>query len=315
MSKPFYDRLKDYYEKVATVLRGEADSASIFPNSSDIGLARENVYIEFLRAHAPTRCNIFLGGFLFDMEGNESRQLDVIITNDTTPQFNFHNKDGSGKAFANVEGTLGAVSIKSTLDGAQINDALEGIASIPPVGSLVGREVPGIEVKGYDDWPLKIVYASNGISAKTLMMHIFAFYKLRPHIPFSRRPNIIHVAGKYVLLRTTAAMQDLGAKHHGVEPTLQDGNFNILEVGSDLQGIQWVIQGLQERAVASNFILWNYGSMINEVNALLPVPPLTNGRHFQESDFPKAREIIEKAAAEYEAQLHAAALRKADEST
>jgi hypothetical protein len=309
--QPFFTRLKTYYESVGAVLRGEADAAATFPNSSDVGLARENVYIEFLRAHAPSRCNIFLGGFLFDSDGRESRQLDVIITNDTTPQFNFHNRGGTGKSFAHVEGTLGVVSIKSNLDGAQIKDALEGIASIPPTASLADREVPGVEVKGYDDWPLKIVYASNGISPKRLLMHIMAFYHLRPNIPATRRPNIIHVAGRYVLLRTTAAMKDLAAEHHGVASKLQSDNFNVLEAGADLQGIQWVIQGLQEKATASSYILWNYGEMINRVNALLPIPPLTNGRHFEDEDLPEALEIITQAAAQYEAECLAAAAKKA----
>lgn len=308
--RPFFPRLKTYYESVGAVLRGEANAAAIFPNSSDVGLARENIYIDFLRAHAPSRCNIFLGGFLFDTNGTESKQLDVIITNDTTPRFNLHNKGGAGKSFAHVEGTLGVVSIKSNLDGAQIKDALEGIASIPLTASLAGREVPGVEVKGYDDWPLKIVYASSGVSPTRLLMHILAFYQLRPHIPPVRRPNIIHVAGRYVLLRTTAAMKDLSAEHHGVVSKLQDDNFNLLEEGADLQGIQWVVQGLQEKAAASSFILWNYGEMINKINALLPVPPLTSGKHFQDGDLAEALEIMTQATTQYQAELLAAAAKK-----
>lgn len=296
MSKSFFARLRDYYEKVGAVLRGEASAGSIFPNASDIGISRERVYVEFLRTHAPARCNVFLGGFIFDMAGNESRQLDVIVTNDTTPRFDLHNRDGNGKSFSPIEGTLGVVSVKSNLDQRELEDALLGIASIPLTSSLRKRLVSGIDVPDYDDWPLKIVYASDGISAKTLLMHLLAFYHLRPEIPVHRRPNIIHVAGKYVLLRTTENMSDPASEHYGTPSKVQQGNYNLITVGADLQGIQWAIQGLQEKALASSFIIFNYGEMINKINELLPMPPQSNGKHFQPEDIPQATEIIRKAA-------------------
>lgn len=40
MSQPFFVRLKDYYQKIGTVLRGEAEAANIFPNPTDIGITR-----------------------------------------------------------------------------------------------------------------------------------------------------------------------------------------------------------------------------------------------------------------------------------
>lgn len=116
MAQSFSKRLREYYLRVAKVLRGEADAASIFPNSSDVGVSRERIYADFLRQHTPSKCNVFLGGFLFHMDGSESKQLDIIVTTDTAPRFDFHNPDGGGKSFSPVEGTLGVVSIKSNLD-------------------------------------------------------------------------------------------------------------------------------------------------------------------------------------------------------
>lgn len=300
MSKNFFVRLKNYYESVGAVLRGEASAATIFPNTSDIGMSREKVYVEFLRTHAPARCNVFLGGFIFDMAGNESRQLDVIVTNDTTPRFDLHNKDGNGKSFSPIEGTLGVVSVKSTLDQRELEDALLGIASIPHTSSLHERLVVGIDVPDYDDWPLKIIYASNGISAKKLLMHLFVFYRLRPEIPFHRRPNVIHVAGKYVLLRTTKNMVDFESEHHGTPSRLQMGNYNLQTESADLHGIQWAIQGIQEKALASSFIIFNYGEIINKINSLLPMPPPSDGKHWQDEDIPEVFEILQKATEKLE---------------
>src|SRR5579871_2635706 len=95
----FFQRLRDYYSNVATVMRGSADVASIFPNTTDKGIAREHFYAEFLRKHAPSKCNVFLGGFVFGSDGTESKQLDIIVTTDTTPRFDFP-YSGTGKSFS-----------------------------------------------------------------------------------------------------------------------------------------------------------------------------------------------------------------------
>jgi len=138
MAGPFFDRLKKYFTKVGEVLKGQADVASIFPNATDIGASRERIYCEVLRQHLPRSCTVSFGGFLFDMKGNESKQIDLIVLNDASPQFNFHNPDGQGKSFACVDGCIAVASIKSTLNSAQLVDALKNIASLPdkvPLGS------------------------------------------------------------------------------------------------------------------------------------------------------------------------------------
>jgi hypothetical protein len=93
MPSEFYTRLKKYYMKVGEVLRGEADIASIFPNPTDIGMSREMVYAEFLRSHLPSCCNVLYGGFLFNLHGEESKQLDLIVTTDSCPNYSFLSKD------------------------------------------------------------------------------------------------------------------------------------------------------------------------------------------------------------------------------
>ena len=199
LTQTFFERLRDYYLKAAEVFCGEADAASVFANTTDIGLSREKVYVEFLKQHAPSKCNVFLGGFIFDEDGAESKQLDIIVTTDTAPRFNFHNKDGTGKSFSPVEGTLGVISVKSTLNRIELFDALGGIASIPPTRSLERRVNPSLNIKNYDNWPLKVVYASNGIMSETLLAHVHDFYAVNPTIPLNRRPHFIHVAGRCLI--------------------------------------------------------------------------------------------------------------------
>ncbi|MBI4316535.1 MAG: hypothetical protein HY679_11420 [Chloroflexi bacterium] len=265
MPENFFIRLREYYLNVAAVLRGEADSASIFPNSTDVGQSREKVYAEFLRLHAPSKCNVFLGGFLFDHEnGNESKQLDIIVTTDTTPRFDLHNRDGSGKSFSPVEGTLGVVSSKSMLNKAELEDALLGIASIPPTSSLDGRVSFAVQIMNYEDWPYKVIYATDGIDGGTLLSHLVNFYNTHPEIPICRRPDLIHVAGKYIVIRATPGLSV--KKTSGLIETPEPGEFRLFTTDSDLQGIVWVLTQLQDLAAASTEISYSYRSLINKVN-------------------------------------------------
>lgn len=264
MAGPFFQRLRSYYLNVAAVLRGEASVASVFPNTTDIGMSREAVYAEFLRQHAPSKCNVFLGGFLFGNDGSESGQLDVIVTTDTTPRFDFHNQDGRGKSFSPVEGTLGVASIKSTLNKNELEDSLKGIAAIPPTTSLDQRIAFGVKIKDYDDWPYKIIYASDGISPETLLGHLNQFYSTHSAIPLGRRPNVIHVSGKYVIFRITEGMS-VWNPNTQQEDHPEPGTFFLSAIDPDLQGIVRVLEGLQQRATASTHILYAYGDVVNRV--------------------------------------------------
>lgn len=264
MAQNFFVRLRDYYDQVAKVLRGEADAASVFANTSDIGLSRERAYAEFLKAHAPSKCNVFFGGFLFDDDGVESKQLDIVVTTDTAPRFNLHNTNGTGKSFSPVEGTLGVVSVKSTLNQAELYDALEGIASIPRTRDLGGRVNSLLKVKNYEDWPLKVIYATKGIAPQTLLAHLTQYYVGRPEIPLFRRPNFIHVSGSCLIVRATDGMsvRDAGSSN---DLPLPVGTFHLITINPDVQAILWTLNELQQKATASSQILFSYNAFINKI--------------------------------------------------
>lgn len=269
----FHARLRNYYLKVAEVLRGDADAASIFPNNSDIGVARERIYADFLRQHAPSKCNVFLGGFLFHTDGTESKQLDVIVTTDTAPRYNLHNRDGEGKSFSPVEGTLGVASIKSRLDRVQLHHTLDGLASIPPTKSLSGRVPFNLVLNNYDDWPYKIIYASNGLTADTIIGHLYEYYAQNQHIPICRRPNIIHVAGKYVIFRVDAG-KTICDRTTGFRMPLAEGSFHCFTVDSDLQAICTVLNELQQRATLSSQIMFKYTGLVDRLLEIEESKPL-----------------------------------------
>lgn len=265
MPKPFYERLKGYYSKVGEVLRGEADAASVFPNSSDLGGARELIYVDFLKQHIPSKCNVFRGGYLFGEDGSESKQIDIIISTDTAPRYNLFNADGNGKSFCPVEGCLGVASIKSNLDKSQLLDALQNIASIPPTQPIGNRINPQLKFEGYGDWPYKIIYASNGLDSATILSHIEDFYKTNSTIPLERQPDIIHVVGKYVIFRIKKGMTIVDNLNKAkTDPKV--GSFYMIDDNADTQAMMWVLNDLQEKATLSTHIIFNYVGIINKIS-------------------------------------------------
>jgi hypothetical protein len=116
----FIDRFRQYLVSTIESLKREEDSASVFANTTDSGQSKEARIRDILRLHIPKSANIDLGGFLFDLEGNESKQLNLIITDSSSLRYDFHNRDGGGKAFACVDGCIGVISSKTNLNKAEI---------------------------------------------------------------------------------------------------------------------------------------------------------------------------------------------------
>ncbi|MBN1364421.1 MAG: hypothetical protein JW976_06425 [Syntrophaceae bacterium] len=253
MTKPFYNRLNNYFSQIGKVLKGEADSASIFQNTTDVGVSREKVYANILKLHLPTCCNVDLGGFVFDLDGNESKQIDIIICNEQTIRFNFFNTDGSGKSFSCIDGCIGVVSVKSNLNSNELIDSLNNFASLPDKCPLEGRNNPLIVINDYEEWPFKIIFASAGITPETSLSTINTFYLEHPEIPLYKRPNIIHVAGKYLIIRVG---KEGGQTSNGT--LLPPNSFFCQTVFPDEFGIPFVISRIQTIATSTNNLIYNF---------------------------------------------------------
>lgn len=260
MPRPFYERLKDYYQKVGQVLRGEADVASIFPNTTDIGWSRERIYAEFLRLHLPSSCNVMFGGFIFNLTGDESKQIDVIVTVDVCPQYNFENRDGRGKSFSCIEGTLAVVSLKSNLDSRELINALDNIASLPSKLPLGDKAMPQVNIPNYDEWPYKIIYAPNGVSSETLSNTLSEYYRNNPDIPFHRKPNLIHVAGRYNIVRLDD--DDRQATDGQMVPR---NTFVLQKDTTDRFALVYAVERIQSMCVSARYILFDYGDIMDNV--------------------------------------------------
>lgn len=99
------------------------------------------------------------------------------------------------------------------------------------------------------------------------MTHLTDYYRANSEIPIDRRPNVIHVAGKYVVFRVIGGMDAWDTKSKATIK-LEENSFFLVDHDSDLQGILWVLDGLQQRAAASAHILYSYSEMMNHVNGI-----------------------------------------------
>lgn len=199
---PFFVRLKAYWNDVGASLRGGASTCAVFPNPSDMGLTREKLYEEFLRMHVPPTCTVKLGGFVFGSDGSESSQMDILVPSAVSPQYDFLNRFGNGKTFACVDGLVAAVSVKSNLDRRGLSDAIKNLSSLPAVAPIGQRYMPfAPKIEDYEAWPLKIIYAPKGEDIKKTLATLTECIR---DVPQDRRPDFIHVCGKYVVAKIGA---------------------------------------------------------------------------------------------------------------
>ena len=177
---------------------------SLLDNPADKGQAVESIYLEFLKQHVPAVCDILQGGYVFDVKGRRSHQLDIIVHSGNTHRF----RDSRGQACATLEGTVAGVEVTSFLDKRKIDDELKKFAFIPPTGDFRGlgnRQLfqtdPHIK-EWWLDTPFKVVVAFDGVDAGTALDQLNSFYTINHHIPTTRRINVLHMLNQYCIVKS-----------------------------------------------------------------------------------------------------------------
>jgi hypothetical protein len=103
-------------------------------------------------------------------------------------------------------------------------------------------------------------------SGARLIGHLNAFYAERPDIPPHRRPNLIHVAGKYLIVRADRDGVLEGNK-------IEKGQCFTLFGAPDVQAITVAVHNIQYRAAHSNHILYDYQFLIDRATEVLRNEP------------------------------------------
>jgi len=264
MADKFFRDMSDYYSRIASQLVDQAAEARFLKNSTDIGNEREEIYRRFLERHLPNICGVFLGGYVFDSQGRTSQQIDVIVTAGATPRFEMEKGD---RQIAPVEGTIGVAEVKSKLDKEKLYDALGKIGSIPPAPGLQKAQPPYLRINDarWLDWPYKVVVAFDAIEKETLIKHVWEFYEKNSDISVQRRPNLIHVVGKYIIARITPDMRVLEPDGKPVTEQPRVGSYRWFDNKTDPLAMLWILTTLQENAFLTSHLMWKYDEWINRV--------------------------------------------------
>jgi hypothetical protein len=191
-----FQQLLNHFQGEADKLAAAVKGSSAFPNASDKGSNRELVLEKFLSRHIPTRCKTVRGGYAFNHDGLQSKQIDVIVTNDATLQF--ENEEVGGKSFNSVEGCNSVISVKSFLDKKELIDCIDNLSSLPTISNLVvSREVSNPE-EMISQMPQRIVFAYDGLEPKTIYDHM-RDYSNEKKLAGTQLPSFIVVNNKYYI--------------------------------------------------------------------------------------------------------------------
>ena len=162
--------LVTYFESQAD--RIDKEKETILDNRPDIGYLREDAVLDFLKRHTPERCASIKGGFIFDHLGNRSKQIDIIITSDSTLQFNSTLSNTYGKSFNCIEGCYAAISVKTKLTKDALIDCINNLSSIPLLKNIKPNPLVGNFDKFIKQVPLKVIFAFDGDSVDNIKMHM-----------------------------------------------------------------------------------------------------------------------------------------------
>jgi hypothetical protein len=195
----FFLELLEYFQNRADTLASEARGDRIYPNKPDSGSERENDLFTFLNNHIPFRCKVIKGGFIFDSNGNESNQIDLIITNDLTLQFRKSENISKEKSFNCIEGCYAAISVKSYLNKKELIESLENLGSIPTDKKLKVHPYITNSQQLIDLTPQRIIFAYNGDSLQTINGHLHNYYST--HHLDKRAPDMIIVNNSFFIYR------------------------------------------------------------------------------------------------------------------
>jgi len=250
-------KINEYFQGVADVLSDIKKVSEVFPNTSDSGITREGILQKFLSEHLPTRCKVIKGGFIFDSDNNESHQIDLIVHNDLSLQFNFLEEYGQ-KSFVTIEGCYAAISVKTSLDKQQLENSLFGFSTIPTTPKI--NWSPMIKPSNLSEHiPLRIIFAFSGLSANTIKKHLEEYYE-KIKTPFEQQVRLIIVNNEYIIIRT---IQE-GETNKGLK--IPANTFFIAESKNERRGayiLHYLLTDLQSLANISSYSFINHNTYLD----------------------------------------------------
>ncbi len=275
IQKSVLEEMVKHYSHVSSELRIAAKQSRVLNDPTGVGTEREEAYKSILERFLPKRCDVFLGGYLFGLNGDRSEQVDIIVTDGNTLRFRMAK---GNKHIAPLLGSIAVAEIKSVLDKDRLQDALGKCSSIPPMprSDKIVSPVLRIPTSRWIDSPYKIIFAYDGINSNTLHNHIVDYYSRNHTIPEERRPNLIHVLGKYVIVRVNESITIMNADGRPAQHQPNIGDFYTLITHPDILAMSWIINEIHRLAVQSHHLLFKFDNWHNVMMNQIQNEPLNS---------------------------------------
>jgi len=194
--------IREYFNASAARISHDAMSGSVTGHSGDTGSNREDIIVDWVNRHTPSRFKCVLGGRVLGLKQAMSSQIDCMVISDIVPRFELHKR-----SICVVESLAMAISIKSKLDKHQLFESLNNLSSIPRVSGEVIAETSSIKRSGFYDnlinvAPSLVIWAYDGINPDTLLLHLNQWLIDNQSVPKNRLPISIIVNEKYIIQRS-----------------------------------------------------------------------------------------------------------------
>lgn len=179
--------INQYFNSLAEALDVDSKSSAFGGHRPDSGSNREDLLISLLNKHLPDRLKAVSGGVVLNLEGELSRQIDVIVKNDLFPKFERHEK-----TCVISESVAGVISVKSKLDKAALVDSIENVASVPSFSektlSFNNSSIIRSDLRSQFsvNWPFRAIFAYDSIDPDTIYKYSLDIYK-----SFDRQRNLL----------------------------------------------------------------------------------------------------------------------------
>ena len=258
MNKDPYEAIIEHFQSADSQLLAEAVASGGLRHPTDTGTERERSVKRVLERFLPASCQVSRGGFLFNIRGESSRQIDIIVTAGMAPRLESHSRD---VVVAPLEDTIGVAEVKSNLDKARLYEALDNIAALPKLEDPQSSLPPFLTEQSphfWWNWPLKVIFGFDAVSKETLYSHLKAYYQERPDIPPENRPSLIYVIGQYTIHRITPGAQVLNADGSKAENQPAPGEYRWFDNMANVNAMAGLVTDLQERAFVARFMIWPY---------------------------------------------------------
>jgi hypothetical protein len=196
MDEPNY--LSQIFSQVAKRMRADfEESRSAVAHRGSAGSIREDVFSRFLQAYLPQDVRVAGSGEVVSSDGNRSKQIDVLITDNRTPPL--YAGGAERHAVVPTEAVYGVVEVKTNLTKATLLEACENIRSAKRLEKLAfGSDVFGRQTTRYGrTWTytptLGVIFAFESASLEHLGRTLHDWCADVPH---EERPDSVWVLDK-----------------------------------------------------------------------------------------------------------------------